>query len=191
MKNELWQQTTNSANRALRWLLPLGLFAAFASPVLRAAQPERFACSAPAYHQFDFWLGDWDVFEEGVSAKEAEATVTWIQDGCGIREQYKGLDGSSGESISTYDPVTHEWQQTWLSNRGQIVFIHGNLQGQAMMLSGTDHGPQGQRLVRGAWKPASDGVRETADRSSNGGKTWTQWFDLSFRPHSSRENKPQ
>jgi hypothetical protein len=23
------------------------------------------ACAAPAYHQFDFWTGDWDVFDVG------------------------------------------------------------------------------------------------------------------------------
>jgi hypothetical protein len=25
-------------------------------------------------------------------------------------------------------------------------------------------------------------VRETADTSADGGKTWTPWFDLEFRP---------
>jgi hypothetical protein len=83
-----------------------------------------------------------------------------------------------------FDPSTAEWQQTWLSNSGQVVFIHGNLQGQAMILSGTDHRAGSQRLVRGVWKPESGGVRETAETSSDGGKTWTPWFDLSFRKRS-------
>jgi ketosteroid isomerase-like protein len=83
-----------------------------------------------------------------------------------------------------YDPSTSEWQQTWLSSRGQIVFIHGTLQGEAMTLSGTDDSGGGHRLVRGVWKPESGGVRETAERSSDDGKTWTPWFDLSFRKRS-------
>jgi hypothetical protein len=137
----------------------------------------------PRQPKFDFWIGDWDVFEEGGSVEEAHATVTRVQDGCGLRELYSGADGSGGKSLSMYDPAIAEWQQTWVSNRGQIVVIHGNLEGQSMVLSGTDHGPTSQRLVRGVWRPEKNGVRETAERSSDGGKTWTPWFDLSFRPH--------
>jgi ketosteroid isomerase-like protein len=60
-----------------------------------------------------------------------------------------------------------------------------------MILSGTDHSASGNRLVRGVWKPDSVGVRETAERSSDDGKTWTPWFDLSFRkgsPLASHDN---
>jgi ketosteroid isomerase-like protein len=151
---------------------------------LYAETSKPVTCSVPAYRNFDFWLGEWDVFEVGGSTREARATVTRIQNDCGLREQYDGVDGSSGESMSMYDPSTAEWQQTWLSNRGQVVFIHGNLEGQAMILSGTDHRAGSQRLVRGVWKPEGEGVRETAETSSDGGKTWTPWFDLSFRKRS-------
>jgi hypothetical protein len=37
--------------------------------------------------------------------------------------------------------------------------------------------------VRGTWKPADGGVRETAIVSTDAGKTWQPWFDLIFRPH--------
>jgi ketosteroid isomerase-like protein len=151
---------------------PLAVFAAPAQPP---------PCSAAAYRQFDFWLGEWDVFEEGGSTREARATVTRAQGDCGLREQYQGSDGGGGESLSMYDPVSGEWQQTWLSSHGQIVFIHGNPKGDAMVLSGTDHRASGRRLVRGVWKPEAAGVRETAETSTDEGKTWTPWFDLSFR----------
>ena len=161
----------------------LTLLASFC-PALYAETSKPLPCSAPAYREFDFWLGEWDVFEEGGSTREARATVARVQNGCGLREQYEGTDGSSGESLSMYDPATAEWQQTWLSSHGQIVVIHGTLQGEAMILSGTDHGSGARRLVRGVWKPESMGVRETAERSSDDGKTWTPWFDLSFRKRS-------
>jgi ketosteroid isomerase-like protein len=157
---------------------------------LYAAPAQPLPCSAPAYRQFDFWLGEWDVFEEGGSAREARATVTRAQRDCGLREQYEGTDGSGGESLSMYDPAAGEWQQTWLSNHGQIVFIRGNLQGEAMILSGTDHRASGRRLVRGMWKPEAAGVRETAETSMDDGKTWTPWFDLSFRKHSPGSDDP-
>jgi ketosteroid isomerase-like protein len=36
-------------------------------------------------------------------------------------------------------------------------------------------------LVRGVWKAENRDVRETAVTSTDGGKTWAPWFDLTFR----------
>jgi hypothetical protein len=182
MKEAVRQPGGSCAKHVFKASILVGILGWCSSPALYAWAPEP-PCSASAYHQFDFWVGDWDVFEEGGSVKEAHAIVTWVQNGCGLREQYNGTDGSSGESLSMYDPTTAQWQQTWVSNRGQIVLIQGNLQDQSMVLGGTDHSPAGRRLVRGVWSPEKNGVRETAERSSDDGKSWAPWFDLSFRPH--------
>src|SRR5260370_42304338 len=48
---------------------------------LSADDPPRAPCAAPAYHQFDFWLGDWDVFEVGSPTKVAHARGDSILDG--------------------------------------------------------------------------------------------------------------
>src|SRR6516164_10147553 len=32
-------------------------------------------CSAPEYHQFDFWLGDWDSFEFSRSTRDAHVRI--------------------------------------------------------------------------------------------------------------------
>lgn len=185
MKNRGVQAAARWTRLAVTISILIGTLPWCSCLALYAAAPSKpLPCSAPAYRQFDFWLGEWDVFEEGGSTAEARASVTRIQNNCGLREQYEGTDGGSGESLSMYDPSTSEWQQTWLSSRGQIVFIHGTLQGEAMTLSGTDDSGGGHRLVRGVWKPESGGVRETAERSSDDGKTWTPWFDLSFRKRS-------
>ena len=184
MKKQMAQAAARWIKQAATLSVLIGTFHSCCCVALYATTAKPLPCSAPAYREFDFWLGDWDVFEIGGSTREARATVTRVQNDCGLREQYEGADGSSGESLSMYDPSTAEWQQTWLSNRGQIVVIHGALQGEAMILSGTDDTGGGHRLVRGVWKPDSAGVRETAERSSDDGKTWTPWFDLSFRKRS-------
>jgi hypothetical protein len=65
-----------------------------------------------------------------------------------------------------------------------MLEIQGKLEGAEMVLNGSDRTPSGQeRQVRGVWKPVADGVRETAARSTDGGKTWVPWFDLIFRAH--------
>jgi hypothetical protein len=34
-----------------------------------------------------------------------------------------------------------------------------------------------------SWYRQGDGVRETAERSQDGGKTWKIGFDILFKPH--------
>jgi ketosteroid isomerase-like protein len=184
VKNEGVQTVARWARQAAMIFVLMGTLQWWGCVALYAAASKPLPCSAPAYRQFDFWVGEWDVFEEGGTKAEARATITSIQNGCGLREQYEGATGSGGESLSMYNPSPAEWQQTWISSRGQVVFIHGTLQGDAMTLSGTDDSGGGHRLVRGVWKPEGAGVRETAERSSDDGKTWTPWFDLSFRKRS-------
>ena len=42
-------------------------------------------------------------------------------------------------------------------------------------------------LLRGTWIPQRGSVRETAQRSKNGGATWEPVFDIVFRPHGGRK----
>ena len=152
--------------------------------VRSAAAPQSPSCSAPEYHQFDFWLGDWDAFDFGGTTKVARLRVDSILDGCVLLENYEGADGHKGQSFSIYDASRKVWHQTWVTNRGELLMIEGAKQGDAMILSGSDRTKDGaERHVRGVWKPENGGVRETAVRSTDGGKTWTPWFDIIFQPH--------
>ncbi len=146
------------------------------------------ACTAPEYRQFDFWVGDWDVSEISASTRViAHARVDLVLDSCVLWERYDGADGSKGQSFSVYDASRRVWHQSWATNRGQLLVIEGDLKNGEMILSGTDRTLDGNvRIVRGTWKPVKEGVRETAVRSTDAGKTWDLWFDLIFRPH-----KPQ
>ena len=53
-----------------------------------------------------------------------------------------------------------------------------------MVLAGTERAADGtSSLLRGIWRAKSSAVRETAERSRDGGTTWTRVFDMEFRPH--------
>ena len=144
-------------------------------------------CTAPEYHQFDFFAGDWDAYDAGAPEKVvARNRVTPMLDGCALRENYEEPGGHTGESFSTYDAGRHVWHQSWVTNDGQLLLLDGHFDGRRMVLTATETLTDGtRRLVRGIWYPDSGGVRETADRSTDGGKTWTPWFDIVFRPHRS------
>jgi hypothetical protein len=58
------------------------------------------ACAAPEYHQFDFWLGDWDAYDVGTPDKiVARNKVDRLLDGCVLREDYHGTNGGAGQSF--------------------------------------------------------------------------------------------
>ena len=141
-------------------------------------------CSSPEYHQFDFWIGDWDVFESDSGTSTAHVRVDGILGGCVLHERYEDNTGAVGESFTTYDVGQKLWHQTWVTNRGRLMTIEGRAENDAMTLSGAYYRENGEEVrVRGIWAPMGRTVRESAVTSSDAGKTWRPWFDLSFRPH--------
>lgn len=130
------------------------------------AQSSTPACSTSAYHQFDFWVGDWEVLEAGKPV--AHVVVDKILDGCVTHERYSEPGGYEGQSFNIYDAGQHYWRQTWMTNRGKFLEITGKLQAGGMVLSGTDYDSMPPRLVRGTWKPVKGGIEETAITSVDG-----------------------
>jgi len=142
-------------------------------------------CGTPEHRQFDFWAGDWNVFDVGnADSGVAHARVERILEGCALREIYDGRNGLSGQSLSIYDSGRRRWHQSWVTNRGQLLVIEGRLKGDRMVLEGA-YPPGSSTMIRGIWSRMGNAVRETAETSSDGGKTWQPLFDLVFRkvPH--------
>ena len=51
------------------------------------------SCVAAEYRQFDFWVGDWDMFEGTSTTPVARAHVDLILDGCVLHEDYQNNAG--------------------------------------------------------------------------------------------------
>jgi hypothetical protein len=142
-------------------------------------------CMAPEYRQFDFFLGDWDTFDIAAPDKViARNRVTSMLGGCALREVYEQREGLVGESFSTFDASRRVWHQSWVTNRGQLLLLEGRMEGRRMVLTATERDSTGAAsVVRGIWWREGVSVRERAERSRDGGATWTPWFDIVFRPH--------
>jgi hypothetical protein len=159
----------------MRWILILLLTAL-------PAAAETLACSSPEHRQFDFWIGDWDAFDvTDDKTPAAHIRVTLTLDDCVVRETYEDPSGLKGESLSIYDESRKVWHQTWVTNRGQLLVLEGRKRGDELFFEGSAIAKGVPTLYRASWKPEGDGVRETAQTSIDGGKTWKQWFDLRFR----------
>jgi len=152
---------------------------AIAQPALSAP-----SCSSHDNRAFDFWVGDWDVFDvESPDKLAAHARIDLILGGCAIHEVYQQVDGLRGESLSLYDGNSKQWHQTWVTNRGTLLLINGSSQSGEVTLSGVAHAPDGKtQHIRGTWKLQGKDVRETAVVSRDEGKIWGPLFDIVFRP---------
>src|SRR5689334_10792702 len=98
------------------------LLLTLASSIAGAADGKS-PCAESAYRAFDFWAGNWDVFEIGGQSKIAEAHIDPILDGCVLREDYQQFDGHHGQSFTIYDAARHVWHQSWVTNRGELLEI--------------------------------------------------------------------
>lgn len=153
----------------------------------RAQATPSSKCASAEHRQFDFWAGDWDAYglDEG-NKLVARTRVDVILEGCALLEVYEQLDGLTGRSFSIYDSTRRTWHQSWVTSRGQLLTLEGRFQDGRMTLTGTDRSANGRAtLIRGIWRRAEGGVRETAETSEDRGKTWKPAFDILFRPRPS------
>ena len=149
------------------------------------------SCATAEFRQFDFFAGDWDTYDVADPSKVvARNRVTVVLGGCAVREVYEQDDGLVGESLSIYDASRRRWHQSWVTNRGSLLLLNGGLEGERMVLTGPDRAADGTpSLLRGIWWREGADVREKAERSTDGGKTWTPMFDIVFRPHRQQQHE--
>jgi hypothetical protein len=161
-----------------RFTLP-ALAVVFAASAATAQSPQPTPCMGEGhYADFDFWLGDWDVFgPEGVQA--GTNRIEKVEQGCLIVERWTGAGGGTGTSMNFYDAGRERWRQIWMSSSGGLIEIEGGLRDGSMVLEGTLISAAGEsQPFRGTWSPNSDGsVRQHFEVSGDGGRTWATWFD--------------
>ncbi len=145
-----------------------------------SAAPRPPTCKTAEHHQFDFWIGEWDVFLPN-GQKAGENRIEPIADGCALLENWTGRGNFTGKSLNIYDRDDKHWHQTWVDNSGGLLMIAGGLVDKRMVLTSEQPGPDGsagalrQRIT---WTPNDDAsVRQLWEASSDAGKTWTVQFD--------------
>jgi hypothetical protein len=150
-------------------LLALGACAAPAAPPrvpapshdapAAAAAPAKPAasCAAPAYRQFDFWIGDWDLV---VHARSSPTSDQWadakghqhvetILGGCAIAEHFAAEGPQqpwAGASYSSWQPQISQWRQTWVDDSGGYLLFKGQMENGAMSLYGEPRESAGKRV---------------------------------------------
>ena len=139
---------------------------------------------APVNHDFDFWLGEWNVTTpDGKPA--GTSRIESIANGHGLLENWTGdpaAGGGNGKSLNSYNPATKHWQQFWIGSGGGVLELAGGLVNGSMVLTGmhTVHGSEVMERI--TWTPNADGsVRQHWEHSADGGKSWQTVFDGVYR----------
>jgi len=156
---------------------------------LEEVQPQ--ARPAPActtevspYRDFDFWVGDWEVFDPETGKKLGDNRVTLRENGCLIVEAWTSEGGGTGMSMNFYDPLEGAWRQVWQSAPGFIDYTGGLDEQGRMVLEGRLHSNARGTSVpfRGRWTPNDDGtvLQEFWQRGDDG--EWQSWFRGVYRP---------
>ncbi|GAA4039273.1 hypothetical protein [Parerythrobacter jejuensis] len=158
------------------------IFVAIALQSAPAAAPP--SCDSEAHAEFDFWVGEWDVYPNGQDTKVANSRIERKHNGCAVIENWMPLRGQGGTSLNHLDPETGIWHQKWVgSSPGAVMFSGGVAQG-SMVLTGNWPSPAApHQLIRMSYTANADGsVRQHGEASTDHGLSWQTSFDFIYRP---------
>lgn len=159
------------------------IFASCASAPVGAQTTESSApqtppsCDAEIYRAFDFWAGEWEVFNpEG--KKAGDNTVTVEESGCLLVERWQGAGGGTGQSYNFYDPGMKKWRQVWVARGATIDYAGGLNEDGAMVLEGEIAYRDGRTApFKGTWTLQDDGsVRQHFEQYNAETEKWDDWF---------------
>jgi hypothetical protein len=142
-------------------------------------------CTAAPFRQFDFWLGEWEVFDPN-GRKIGTNSITSTNDGCVLLESWTDMAGGTGSSFNFYENTTERWHQFWVNSSGNATPLSAAPDGTPMPMSGglvdgkmvLQSPPATRPRNRWTWSKAEGGkVRQHAEQSDDEGVTWRTTFD--------------
>ncbi len=135
-------------------------------------------CNSPNHRAFDFWLGNWQV-TTNADTIILHNSITIVNRGCTLLEQYSTPSGYVGKSLNIYDQQSQQWHQTWTDNNGLLLKLSGNIIKKSMVMTGeTIDKDKNTILNKITWTPNPNGtVRQHWQISKNKGKSWRSIFD--------------
>lgn len=146
-------------------------------------------CTAPEYRQFDFWEGNWDVFDPA-GQQVGTNRIERVFGGCVLQENWvaMGPQKQTGSSFNTWSPGSRKWYQTWVDDTGGFLILSGEFVDGKMILTGEMMTPRGMVNHRITWNRINDDpgqVRQYWETSSDSGQTWGVAFDGIYKRHQS------
>ncbi len=155
-----------------------------AAPVLTAP-----ACDTPAHHQFDFWLGEWQVFDATNNTLVAFDRIEKHSEGCIVQQNMNFVTDMyrrpgaayrlAGISVNRYDGEA--WMEMWADNQWGTIALRGSPDEHSAMVLKTII-PSRHRDLKLVWQKQPDGsVRILQYVAPEGSGKWEKYGDLIYR----------
>ena len=145
-------------------------------------------CTVPQQHQFDFWVGEWELQWPGDKPGEIQHgtnSIRRVLDDCVVEENFSGGADMHlrGKSLSTFNIRANQWKQTWVDNEASYLDFTGEFKGSQMILRREAQQADGSRLLqRMVWKNlGADEFDWSWESSKDGGKTWQVLWPIHYR----------
>jgi hypothetical protein len=148
-----------------------------------SSPPPANLCDTPGHHQFDFWVGRWDVYRPDTGQLVAHSNIEKLYAGCAVRENWMPLKGAGGGSLNSYRPSLGRWVQIWTDSGNNLNQYSGAWSGKRMDLAGTSTTTLGKKVpVRMTYERLSDGsVVQTGYQKDRTGKRWVLNYTFVYR----------
>lgn len=161
------------------WIGASRIFAQSAAPLPMATDP--------AYHQLDFWVGDWEVSESDSHDRAGRAHIEKLLKGAAVAMVWTNPDGSEIREWFYYYRPEKRWRQLYVADSGFVKTreqIESLADGSRRFVGKVPlRGGSGDYLDRSTVTPLPDGrVHQLLERSRDGGATWSVSFDCVYAP---------
>jgi hypothetical protein len=186
----------------MKKLLLLFLSALFMKSISAATVPaDSSYCSSAEAHQFDFWIGNWDI-EQKIIQKDgtwlktiARDSVFSILKGCAIEEHWNGnvkffwagmkkTKPMEGFSIRYYDANDKKWHIKWMDNFNPTIGdgFAGNFKDGIGEFFQEKNIEKGKRLSRITFSDITkNSFHWDLSISSDIGKTWSKIWIMEMK----------
>jgi hypothetical protein len=139
--------------------------------------------SNPKAREFDFWIGEWDVYATGSKVLQGHSLIQQVSGGCLILENWASVGAPyNGKSMNFIDSAGN-WRQVWMGTDGSVgEFTNGQYRDKAMNFTFRTTAPDG-KMLSGRFTFFNQGpaqVRQLQETSSDEGKTWKTVYDFTY-----------
>jgi hypothetical protein len=160
-------------------ILAIAPFLVLTTAVAQNNQPR---CAAAENKQFDFWVGEWALYS--ADTLTGSNSVYRIMDGCTVQENFSNpKTGYIGKSWTVYNPLSKQWQQTWVDNQGGYIPLTGTFENAKMTLT-----TPARRLPNGKetssrmiyYNISNDSFDWDWQATTDGGVTWNSNWKIHY-----------
>lgn len=143
-----------------------------------AQNSSKTPCGGEKYSQFDFWVGNWNVYDVKNNLIGTNKLVK-MQSNCVLQENWESkTSNNKGTSYNYYNKVDDSWNQVWVDNTGYSLVLKGNLiDGKMVLKSDLVKSKKGNYYNRVTWtKNADNSVTQVWEYINENGKVTSEAF---------------